>query len=180
MVIKQKDPFQDSVLMYALKNIQNDLLSYTTDSAGNLLRSHAKFTSLVSGEGIANVYGNELSTNIIPIENINGASYENFALAVTKYWKPDFRHNFKKGELIPVKFTRCLDHFVHYEGSELEAENCKDLKSKIVLVGYLGPSNEDKHFTPMRLFGKFDADEPDTYGLVIIANEIRTILEYEK
>ncbi len=45
-------------------------------------------------------------------------------------------------------------------------------------MGYLGPSNEDKHFTPLRSLGRYDADEPDTYGLVIIANEIRTILEY--
>jgi hypothetical protein len=178
--IKEKDSFQDSVLINALKKIQNDLLAYTTDSTGNLLKSHSKFRSLVSEEGLAISYEDELSTNMVPLDNIGGTINENFALKIIKYWKPSFSHNFKKDELIPVKFTRSLDQFVHYEGSKLEAENCKDLKNKIVLVGYLGPSNEDKHFTPMRRFGRFDADEPDTYGLVIIANEIRTILEYKK
>ena len=52
---------------------------------------------------------------------------------------------------------------------------------KCFLVGYTGPENEDKHFTPLRFIDdkKYNHDEPDTYGLVIIANEMRTILEYK-
>src|SRR5687767_7662598 len=134
--IEEKNSFQDSVLMYALKKIQNDLLAYTTDSTNILLKSHSKFSSLVSGEGLAISYEKELSTNIIPLDNIDGKVNESFALKIIKYWKPSFIHNFKKDELIPVKFTRSLDQFVYYNGSELKPENCKSLKNKIVLVGY--------------------------------------------
>jgi hypothetical protein len=48
------------------------------------------------------------------------------------------------------------------------------------LLGYIGPSNEDKHFTPIRLAEKFPENEPDTYGIIIIANEIRTLLNKYK
>ena len=178
---KEKDFKQDSVLVHALKNIQNDIVGYTFDSSGKPLYSHSKFLPFVSGSGsLESLYDKELAVAFIPIQTSGNQVYEHFTVEVIKHWKPDFKVSFKNDQIIPIKFHRTLDQYVHFNGSQLKASDCKELKNKIVLVGYLGPSNEDKHFTPMRNFGRFDADEPDTYGLVIIANQIRTILENEK
>ncbi|HLG40855.1 MAG TPA: hypothetical protein VI461_14345, partial [Chitinophagaceae bacterium] len=81
----------------------------------------------------------------------------------------------------PIKFTRTLEEFIHFNGLDLKTKNlCEYLRDKVVFLGYLGPSNEDKHFTPIRLVKKYADNQPDTYGLVMIANEIRTILEFGK
>lgn len=178
----ERNPMQDSILMNALRSLQNDILSYATDSNGNPLKSHTKFNTLVIDEGLAIVeQKGGLASNIIPIKSIDNNIHESFPLKIIKHWKPQFKSSFEVDESIPIKFSRTLDQFIHFNGSELKTNNhCKDLSNKIVLLGYLGPSKEDKHYTPIRLIKKYPDNEPDTYGLVMIANEIRTILEYEK
>jgi CHASE2 domain-containing sensor protein len=178
--VDDKEPKQDSVLMNAFKVIQNDILAYGIDS-GKAIKPISKFGAFVTGMGstfIQTVEG--LSTTVTPLQTIDNEVHEQFALQVIKNWKPDFKPNFKTDESIVINFSRTLKQFIHFNGSELTANNCKDLKNKVVLVGYLGPGQEDKLFTPLRRFGRYDADEPDTYGLVVIANEIRTLLEYEQ
>lgn len=176
--VLEKDTYQDSILMNALKVIDNDILAYSLDSLGQIIRSHPKFEALVSVKGLA-VYDNNaaLSGNMTPVKIINNQEHEHFALKIIKWWKPDFINRYKLNRQIPIQFTRTLDQFVHFNGSDLKAEiNYKDLNNKIVLLGYLGPSREDKHFTPIRHVIKIDNNEPDTYGVVIVANAIRTIL----
>jgi hypothetical protein len=166
--------------MNAFKVIQNDILAYGIDS-GKAIKPISKFGAFVTGMGstfIQTVEG--LSTTVTPLQTIDNEVHEQFALQVIKNWKPDFKPNFKTDESIVINFSRTLKQFIHFNGSELTANNCKDLKNKVVLVGYLGPGQEYKLFTPLRRFGRYDADEPDTYGLVVIANEIRTLLEYEQ
>lgn len=175
----EKDSIQDSVLMKALEVVQNDILGYVFDSTDVPMKLNPKFGSLVKDQGSLLVEGPEGFSNFFtPIQTIYNENHEHFSLKVIKHWKPNFKVNFKTNEFIPIKFTRTLNQFVHFNGSELTANNCKDLKNKVVLLGYLGPGDEDKHFTPLRSVGRYDADEPDTYGLVIVANEIRTILDY--
>jgi CHASE2 domain-containing sensor protein len=55
----------------------------------------------------------------------------------------------------------------------------ESLKNKIFLVGYVGPDDEDMYKTPLRFLNKDSKaqNQPDTYGLVIIANQIRTLLD---
>ena len=176
--VDEKDNFQDSVLMTALKIVDNDILGYTLDSLGLPLKSHDKFRNYVSAEGLAvldNVDG--ISSHITPINTIDNEEHELFPLVIVKKWRPDFVNRFDKDETIPIKFTRTIDQYVHFNGSSLTTrENLKDIEDKIVLLGYLGPSNEDKQFTPVRQVIKHKHGDPDTYGVVVIANEIRTIL----
>ena len=179
--IKEKDLNQDSILIYALKTVNNDILAYALDSNGNLLRSHEKFTPFISDQGLSipdKVNG--LVSHITPIITIGNTTHEQFPLKIIKQWKPNFKSNIKVDESIPIKFTRTLDQFIHFNGSEFNKIDPFILKNKIILMGYLGPSNEDKHFTPIRHTKEYPATEPDTYGLVMIANEIRTILDYKK
>ena len=117
---------------------------------------------------------------ITPIRLINNHPEELFSLKIIKQWKPDFKDSFALNQSIPVKFSRTLNGFRHFDASQLRNIDCSKLNGKIVLLGYLGPSDEDKHFTPIRIVEEYPEDKPDTYGLVIIANEIRTILEYKK
>jgi hypothetical protein len=179
--IGEQNPVKDSSLVNALKIVQNDILAYTIDSIGNPLKSDQKFSSLVSGEGVATTGRiNGFLKNVTPLLTMNNEMHEQFALAIIKHWKPSFKSNIKKDQSIPIKFTRALEQFIHINGSELRNGNyCEYLKNKIVLIGYLGPSNEDKYFTPIRFVKNYPENEPDTYGLVIIANQIRTILGYE-
>jgi hypothetical protein len=178
---KDKDAKKDSVLMNALKNIPNDILGYGFDFTGKPIKPVSKFRSQASAEGsIIVLTDKELAVGFIPLETSEDHVYEHFTLQIIKHWKPGFNHSFKNDQIIPIKFSRTIDQYVHFNGSQLKATDCKYLQNKIVLVGYLGPTDEDKLFTPMRRFGRYDADEPDTYGLVIIANALRTIMEYEK
>lgn len=177
--VLEKDNYQDSILITALKKIDNDILAYKLDSSGEIIKSHKKFREQVNDEGLA-IYENngDVSSNMIPITTIDNKEHELFALKIIKKWKPDFNYHYKLDQTIPIHFIRSLEQFVHFNGSDLKTHlNYKDLHDKIVLLGYLGPSNEDKHFTPIRRAIKFNKKEPDTYGLVIIANEIRTLLK---
>lgn len=176
--INEKDSYQDSILVTALRLIDNDILGYTLDPDGLPLRSHYKFRNFVSGEGLAvldNIDG--ISSHITPVHVIEGEEHELLPLTIVKKWKPDFINRFDKDETIPIEFTRTLDQFVHFNGSGLTVKsNFQYLQDKVVLLGYLGPSNEDKHFSPIRQVMNYKDGEPDTYGVVIIANEILTIL----
>ena len=52
----------------------------------------------------------------------------------------------------------------------------KDIEDKIVLIGFLGPGDDDKFFTPLR--DKLAPIEPDMYGVEYLANVTAQILEY--
>ena len=116
----------------------------------------------------------------MPLQKINDSVHESFALKLIKHWKPGFVSKLKVDEKIDIRYTRNLEKFFVINGSLLLDMNVNDveLSNKVFLVGYTGPENEDKHFKPLRFVNKkYKPNEPDTYGLVIIANEIRTILE---
>ena len=178
--VQEKDYQHDFVLANALKTIDNDILAYTLDSSFNPRKSHEKFREFVSAEGLAVVtFLNGLSSHFTPLTVVDDKVCVHFALKIVEWWQPGFIHDFEPNQIIPTKFTRTLDQFNHYSGSEITtAEHLSKLQNKIVLLGYIGPSNEDKHFTPIRSEINFQKNEPDTYGVVIIANQIRTILEY--
>ena len=118
-----------------------------------------------------------------PLSKIENQIHESFAYKIVKYWKPDFKPDFEINDQIPINYQRPLENFLRLDGSfllETSIDNF-DLKNKIFLLGYIGPGKEDKYSTPLRFIGKeFEHNDPDTYGLVIIANQIRTILNYKK
>ena len=178
--IKEKTETEDSVLVNAFKQIQNDFVTYFFDSSWQVSKSHEKFTRFVSGEGLAmgNI-DNGLQSSFTPVMKVGDKIYEQFALKIIKHWKPEYNRNFSPGKPVTINFTRTLEQFFHFDGSLIDDVEKSMLKNKIVLLGYLGPESEDKHFTPIRMVKKFTDNEPDTYGLVIIANEIRTLLDLD-
>lgn len=179
---KLKNKTQDSILSSAFKKISNDFIIYGIDSSGRTNNSAQEFTSNTTGQGLLFFEQvNGLVSKFTPIRKSDSAIHKELALKIVEQWRPNFEHHIKINESIPIQFRRMLPQFINITGSELSVnKHCDLLKNKIVLVGYLGPSFEDMYYTPVRIFKEIRHDKPDTYGLVIIANEIRTILEYEK
>jgi CHASE2 domain-containing sensor protein len=48
-----------------------------------------------------------------------------------------------------------------------------DIEGKIVIIGFLGPGDEDKFYTPLNT----NPNEPDMYGLQYLANIVAQVLE---
>ena len=172
---------QDSILIAAFRKIKNDILIYNVSQNGTLTASDSVFTNLVAGQG--NLYFEQklgLVTTTIPLQQINDTVHESFALKIIKFWKPDFTSQIKVNEKVDINYSRNLERYTVISGSQLLSLNSSDfeLANKLFLVGYTGPGYEDKYFTPLRKHGEYQPNEPDTFGLVIIANQIRTILEY--
>lgn len=181
--VDEKEKVSDSILCEALKSSRKDVLAYTIDTGGQIVKSNIKFSRLASTEGLA-VFAENIknrSISMIPVQKIDTSIHEQFALKILQNWKPSFRHAFKVNQLIPIEFTHSLENFVHLNASDLFSKNyCEQLRNKVVLLGYLGPKNIDKHFTPFGLEKKEYLNQPDTYGIVVIANAIQTILKYKE
>lgn len=177
---KEKKEEEDSVLESVLKIVNNDILAYAFDMEGKEERPIPKFRKQVSGEGYVNTDEIEgVISHFTPIKEINGNFYESFALTIVKHWKPDLpQDKLVANKSIPILFRRTLDQYYHFTAKDLlQPEVCERLNNKIVILGFLGPGEEDKHLIP-----SVNNDSPskgikDTYGPVIIANTIRTLLE---
>ena len=176
----EKEINQDSTLISALSTVKNDILIYTNTSENKLLYSHSKFRKYAIDEGLNEFdEDNNLISRMTPVAKIEDQIHQLIPLKIVKHWKPEFNHDFKVDKSIPIVFSRTLNQFVHFTSSEIDDVDEKVLQNKIVIVGYLGPGNEDKHFTPLRFVEDHPENEPDTYGPVIIANAVRTILVYD-
>jgi CHASE2 domain-containing sensor protein len=182
LFLKNRQSLEDSILANAIEKVSNDILAYRFDSTGKEERSLEKFRKFVNNEGYVNLdLINGVSSHFTPLKEVGGKLYESFALRIIKQWKPDFKHNLGVNESIPILFQRSQQQYYYFVKEDLLDKNvCELLENKIVLVGFLGPGDEDKQFTPIRSNDKELEGNPDTYGLVIQANAIRTILEYEK
>jgi CHASE2 domain-containing sensor protein len=178
--LRDGDPLKDSALEQVLSDIKNDVLAYRFDSTGKLETPIRDFSVNAKEEGFINLEReNGLSNHFTPIIEKTGVVYESFALKVIKLWKPSFNLSIIPNKSVPIRFKRSQEDFHCFEKPNLKESKVREfLSKKIVLVGYLGPSLEDKHFTPLRSKLKVQNGQPDTYGVVIIANEIRTLLEY--
>ena len=121
-------------------------------------------------------------SNIVPLPILGNSITESFPLKIIKQWKPNFEYDIKPKESIPIHYTRTLDQFVHFNMDEILENRIESaaLYNKVILVGWLGPDYEDKLYIPMHTVLKNKDLGPDTYGLVIIANAIRTILNKGK
>jgi hypothetical protein len=176
---------KDSILSASLKRLSGDILSYGIIDSNNEQHSIPIFSKAVDDEGYLSLEETSgLVKNMTPILEINGKIHESFALKIVERWKPSFKHTFTSNKSLPIVYTRTLNSFLHIYGSDLislplSEFDVANLKKSIFLVGYSGPDNENMYRTPLRFVGAdtIQQDQPDTYGIVIIANQIRTILD---
>ena len=176
----QKTQEEDSILINAFQKINNEILCYDL-SESNFKNSDSEFTQFSSDIGFLKYDRTfDLISNMTPLPKIGNKVHESFAYKIVKYWKPEFKSDITINQQIPINYQRPLENFLRIDGSFLiETDiNNFDFKNKIILLGYIGPGQEDKYSTPLRFVGKeLEHDDPDTYGLVIIANQISTILK---
>lgn len=177
--VASKGVEEDSVLRDALKSTNKDIVAYMIDPDMGVRKSHPKFRSFMTAEGVAVFEGGVEGITLKPILVFNKEKHISLELRIIEMWKPDFNYSFKPDESIPVRMLRQLDQYKHFDMQSLRAHR-DELKNKVVILSYLGPDNEDKHFTPLRKRKSYPQGEPDTYGAVIIANGIRSMLEYDK
>ena len=119
-----------------------------------------------------------------PIKKIDEKIHESFALKIAKLWKPNLEISYSENKSLFIEYSRTLNSFLIINGADLiklpiTEFDLDNLKEKIFLVGYVGPNDEDMYRTPLRFLAKdtMAQNQPDTYGLVIIANQIRTLLD---
>ena len=179
LFLENKKSFDDSILTEALQKVSNDIIAYKFDSNEREERSIDRFRKFASEEGFINAEEKDgVLSHFTPVKEVGGKLHESFALKISKQWKPEVELNLTANKSIPLLFQRRLQQYYYFVREDLhDKEVCSLLKNKIILVGFLGPGDEDKHFTPIRSREEEIEGKPDTYGLVIIANEIRTILE---
>jgi len=72
----------------------------------------------------------------------------------------------------PITFYHNLEEFEVLNSSANFSSECGQIKDKIVLIGSLGPSEEDIYTTPVTA-----KSSNKTYGTVVIANVILDILK---
>jgi CHASE2 domain-containing sensor protein len=176
----EKGQEEDSLLMQALRKIENDLLIYSYDKEGKRKSSHSKFNSFASDLGLMKFEESDgIVTNMIPIRVVKNITHESLSLRIVKKWKPDFQYKFRDNRSMAINYRRTLDQYTVLHSSDISNLDSGFLSKKMVIVGYGGPGKEDKHYTPIRIIKEYPDGEPDTYGIVIVANEIRTLLDLE-
>jgi CHASE2 domain-containing sensor protein len=79
--------------------------------------------------------------------------------------------------LVDIDFERPKSKFKIFSVREVLKRNLTkaDIEGKIVMLGFLGPGNQDKHVSPLNP----NLNEPDMYGLEYLAIIVAQILEYK-
>lgn len=78
--------------------------------------------------------------------------------------------------LVDIDYKNGKRKFKIFSASEILVDNLtkKDIEGKIVMMGFLGPGDDDKYFTPLGA----NPNEPYMYGLEYLANIVAQVLEY--
>lgn len=80
---------------------------------------------------------------------------------------------------LEVVYSNKANQFEIYDFGKLSFDPSR-IAGRIAHLGYMGPSDEDKHFTKLRYAEKYFADtgdEENTYKPVIVANQVLMILD---
>jgi hypothetical protein len=108
-----KEYEEDSVLVATFKAVHNDIVSYGINRDLELSRSHLKFRSFFTGEGVLDFESSEHGIRMKPLMKVSDEVHESFALRILRQWKPGFRHDFETDQSVTVDFKRPLEKFLH-------------------------------------------------------------------
>ena len=145
--MSNKDRKQDSLLAQALRDLDNDLLIYNIDDNKTSIHSLPLFVNAVEGEGLVKFERSVgLISNMRPLSKIDGKIHESIALKIS----------FAVKESLPIEYSRTLDKYIHINGSDIIDLPISEFpfSNKIILVGYIGPTDENKFRTPLRFIEK--------------------------
>jgi hypothetical protein len=179
--LEYRDPEGDSLLSQAIRFKKNVILA----SGGNfqrvlttgdrLVRSQSRFTEGCLAEGLVH-YGfkNDEIVSFEPYRSVGDEVVWSLPISVASYYDTsladDFMYKFVGNTYYYIHFSRNIDSFQIFDIDNLDNLACETLADKIVLLGYLGPDDED-------LLMIDSNDDKKMYGTVIQANIILNLLE---
>ncbi len=180
LFIESREAKGDSLLAQAIREKKNVILAsngnfervhYTTDSLTN---SNPIFAKGSLAEGLVH-YGfkNNSVTSHLPYRSVADNMVWSYPITIASYYNVDlatgFMHNFTGDTYYKIQFHKNLNQFKVIDIDKLDQATCDDLEGKIVLMGYLGPTNED-------VFNVDSNDFEKMYSTVITANIILNLL----
>jgi CHASE2 domain-containing sensor protein len=183
------DARKDTILLSALKHTKNLIMVSIIDDYGGGEHTHyRRFASgslpaflAVAKTGFANtiVEENEMrtlnrfSTHAYVAEHIEYHFAVRVAMAFDSLLAVRYVKNHPR--IVDVDYRNGARHFKVFGSADVLGKKIprKDIEGKIVMLGFLGPGNEDKFFTPLNT----NADEPDMHGLLYLAHIVAQILE---
>jgi len=176
LFVEEKEPICDSTLRAAIINADNVVLVEGFEN-GTHVESNSKFTSVAF------------------LSAPNGLMQEESGVTEQYYRMIDYRGKWEisfpfllalqlnksraaelSSKLTPqdytINFYHRLEEFIVLDHDTRFSDKCNLLKDKIVLVGSLGPTDEDLYITQKTM-----KSSDKTYGTVVIANVILDILK---
>ncbi len=114
------------------------------------------------------------------VENVHGDSEYNFAVRIAMAVDSLKAMNFVKSNprIVDVDYRDGKNKFKTFSAEEVLGKKIKraDIAGKIVMMGFLGPGDKDKFFTPLNK--RTVPAEPDMYGLEYFANIVVQVLKH--
>jgi CHASE2 domain-containing sensor protein len=109
-------------------------------------------------------------------KDYGGENYYHFSLVTAMIYDSLTAATFlqQKSQPVDVEFRGKYHDFKVVSGTDLLNGNVTeaDISGKIIMMGFLGPGNEDKFISPLNK----KSDEPDMYGLEYLAHIVAQIL----
>ncbi|MFY0685703.1 MAG: CHASE2 domain-containing protein [Cyclobacteriaceae bacterium] len=169
----------DDPMVQAFSAIETDILGYNLKD--KRLGSHSKFMQHAADSGMTRLVGDVRMWPMyfVPKQNKFGQLHDHFSMTVASYLIDELP-DYKPDGIKAIEYFPKLDYTI-INMSEFDLEKHGELiKGNVVFVGYLGPENEDKQFTPLRETKGVSEGQKDTYGTEILVYMVRTIISDSK
>ena len=178
--IGSKDAIGDTLLAQAIRANKNVVLASNGNferrltTGDSLISSNSIFTRSCLADGLIHFgYKNDVVSSHIPYRSVGEQLVWSYPITIASYFNMElaskFMNDFLGDTYYEIVFGKNMDDFKILEIDKLDQLKCEDLEGKIVLLGYLGPGNED-------LFDTASSDNEKMYGTVITANIILNLL----
>lgn len=187
---EKRDNYQDSLLMLQLNECENLVMSSIIDNYwGEKDTTYSELTGTLP-EFLTNAkvgFTNAILDNdefltlkrFSSYERVKGLTMYHFAVTTAMSFDSIKTIHYLKDKprIIEVDYEGDENSFKTFSDDDVLGKEIdkKDFEDKIVLIGYLGPHDEDKFFSPLNK--KEQPHKPDMYGVVYLANVIVQILE---
>jgi len=182
-LIRLKDKDSDKKLAKAIGQVPGVLAINVHPEGNTFYNPHSLFLKEAKQTGIAALAVDRgLSMSYIPNGNYGGIKKHHIAVAIAQEYDSMATRSFwekveeEEEYIIPYRYTE--KNFIKYNYKDTLFD-CSDIQNKIVLMGYLGASDEDFLQTPLGFVNRdeYDPKLGGMYGIVIIANQVLGIID---
>lgn len=190
---ENKEPKGDSILLEGLMSLRDKVVIGCSIAGWEKNIARINFPAsifLKKGIVVGHYYysydslGNWFQKPYLPTDSVEQTMMPSFAHSVATLYDDkkslEYINIFNETRMIKDKtiLIKTGDEYPSFDLMEVEIIPEGSISGKIVLLGYTGPSNEDKKRTTLR-HKMVNPDPLDTYGVYINANQIEQILRGE-